>query len=474
MIPHLQSRPAGSSRAAGRAGCAGRAGRADARVGSGAAPPTIGGVLEALLGTSLPLRVTAFDGSAAGRPDADVRLHIASELGVRYLVWAPGDLGLARGYLAGEIELHGVHPGNPYELFRALKLGTPVARPTPRELLDVLGSLAALRGARGRASRRGAFGSLLPPPPPQIELLPRWRRALESLREPAGRRAAAVAAHYDVSNEFFELLLGPSMAYTCGVYTDAGDTLEEAQERKFELVARKLGLRPGMRLLDVGCGWGGMLRQAATHGVDVVGVTLSGHQSEWLARMVEREGLGDRVTIWTGDYRRMPRGPFDAVSSIGMLEHMGVRNYPTYFAELASRVRPGGRVLVHSITRADTTATTKPEPFTDRYVFPDGELAAPSVAIGHGHDAGLELHHEENLRRSYPLTLRAWSENLERHWDACVAQVGEPTAKVYGLYLAGSRLAFELNWLQVHQFLFSRPGPAGESDYPFRPDWVEP
>lgn len=171
------------------------------------------------------------------------------------------------------------------------------------------------------------------------------------------------------------------------------------------------------------------------------------------------------------DYRAMPHEHFDAISSIGMLEHIGVRNYPTYFAELRDRLRPGGRLLTHSITRADGTATHKPEPFTDRYVFPDGELAAPGAVISAACDEGLELQNEENLRPSYPLTLAGWNANLVQHWDECVDLVGLPTAKVYGLYMAGSRLAFELNWLQVHQFLFTRPGPDGEGFYPFRPDW---
>ncbi len=415
--------------------------------------------LAAFFSGPLRFRLTAYDGSAAGSPEASVQAHIATPRGLRYVLSAPGDLGLARAYLAGDLELRGVHPGDPYELFRLLK-STEHVRPSPRDIAGLVRTLG--------------WRSFTPPAPPDIELLPRWRRALEGLREPASRRAAAVHAHYDLSNEFFEMILGPSMAYTCGVFADPDESLEAAQERKFELVARKLGLRPGMRLLDVGCGWGGMLRQAAGHGVEVVGVTLSGHQSRWLDAMLEREGLTDRATIWTMDYRSMPHEQFDAVCSIGMLEHIGVRNYPTYFGELAQRVRPGGRVLVHSITRADTSATHKPEPFTDRYVFPDGELGAPGVVITSGHDAGLELQHVENLRRSYPPTLAGWNANLVRRWDECVAEIGEPSAKVYGLYMAGSRLAFELGWLQVHQFLFTRPDANGRSGLPFRPDWTEP
>lgn len=417
---------------------------------------TIGSALESLVAAPLPVRVTAYDGSATGRTDSGIGVHLASPRALRYVLSAPGDLGLARAYLAGDAQIEGVHPGDPYELFRLLKEAQFV-RPTPRQVADLVRGLG--------------WRSFTPPPPPSIELLPRWRRALESLREPAGRRAAAVKAHYDLNNDFYERLLGPSMAYTCGVYTSPQDTLEDAQERKFELVFRKLGLRPGMRLLDVGCGWGGMMRTAARHGVEVTGVTLSGYQADWVEAMLAREGLADRTRLWRIDYRSMPHEQFDAVSSIGMLEHMGVRNYPTYFTELRHRLKPGGRLLTHSITRADNTATHKPEPFTDRYVFPDGELAAPSVVIGAAHDAGLEVQNEENLRPGYPLTLQGWNANLVRHWDECVGLVGLPTAKVFGIYLAGSRVAFERNWLQVHQFLFSHPDAEGVSGYPLRPDW---
>ncbi len=427
---------------------------------SGARPRlSVGAALGALTPEPLAVRITAYDGSATGREDTGLGAHIASPRGLRYILSAPGDLGPARAYLAGDLDVSGVHPGDPYALFRALKLGPQPVRPGLRQAADLVRGLG--------------LGSFTPPAPPPIESLPRWRRALESLREPAGRRAAAVRAHYDLDNDFFERVLGPSMAYTCAVYTSPQDSLEEAQERKFELVARKLGLRPGMRLLDVGCGWGGMMRRAAKHhGVQVVGVTLSGYQARWIEAMIEREGIGDLASVWLMDYRAMPHEQFDAISSIGMLEHIGVRNYPTYFRELRDRLRPGGRLLAHSITRADGTATHKPEPFTDRYVFPDGELAAPGTVVGCAHDQGLELQHEESLRPHYALTLAAWNANLVRHWDECVGLVGAPTAKVYGLYMAGSRLAFELNWLQVHQFLFTRPGPDGAGHYPLRPDWA--
>lgn len=268
---------------------------------------TIGSALDSLVAAPLPVRVTAYDGSATGRTDSGIRVHLASPRALRYVLSAPGISGWPG-------------PTSP---------ATRRSRGASRRSLRAVpaaqgGAVRAADAAPGRRSGAGlGWRSFTPPPPPSIELLPRWRRALESLREPAGRRAAAVKAHYDLNNDFYERLLGPSMAYTCGVYTSPQDTLEDAQERKFELVFRKLGLRPGMRLLDVGCGWGGMMRTAARHGVEVTGVTLSGYQADWVEAMLAREGLADRTRLWRIDYRSMPHEQFDAVSLIGMLEHMG-------------------------------------------------------------------------------------------------------------------------------------------------------
>ncbi len=418
---------------------------------------TVADLVRAVTLEPLPLRITAYDGSDLGPTDAPITMHVASRDGLRYLLTAPGDLGLARAYLTGQLHLHGVHPGDPHELFVLIKRQLRLRRPALGEVTTIL--------------RRLGLSDLSTPPLPLQERPPRWRRWVHGWRGSA-RSANAISHHYDVSNRYYELILGPSMTYTCAVYTAATNTLEQAQENKYALVAGKLGLRPGMTLLDVGCGWGGMVRHAAReHGVKALGVTLSRQQAQWAQATIEAEGLSALAEVRHLDYRHAPAQQFDAVSSIGLTEHIGARNYPGYFAFLRSRLRPGGRLLNHCITRADGHGSIRPEPFTDRYVFPDGEIAPPARVIGALCDAGLEMQHEENLRRHYAQTLAAWSTNLVRHWSQACQEGGEATARVWGLYLAGSRFAFETNALQLHQVLATHPGPDGASSYPWRPDW---
>jgi cyclopropane-fatty-acyl-phospholipid synthase len=404
-----------------------------------------------------PMRFQAYDGSAFGPPDAAFTLELINERGLRYLATAPGDLGLARAYVRGDLALHGAHPGDPYEALRVLG-SWRFRRPTPKEA--------------GVLVREMGWRNLLPPEPPSQESLPRWRRLMEGLRHSRDRDAHAIGKHYDVSNEFYEKVLGPSMAYTCAVFPKSDASLEEAQEEKFDLVARKLGLERGMRLLDVGCGWGGMARHAATHyGVQVVGVTLSAAQASWGAAAVERDGLSGQVQILHSDYRDAPGTGYDAISSIGLMEHVGVGNYPAYFAFLKGKLRDGGRLLNHCITRPDNKQSPMPGHFIDRYVFPDGELAGSGRIITEAQDAGFEVRHEENLREHYALTLKHWCANLVRNWDACVADVGEPTARVWGLYMAGSRLGFETNGVQLHQVLAVKTTESGDAMFPLRPTW---
>ena len=405
-----------------------------------------------------PVRFQAYDGSAFGPADAPITLELVNERGLRYLATAPGDLGLARAYVQGDLLLQGAHPGDPYEALKCLG-SWRFRRPTPREASALV--------------RQMGWRNLLPPEPPAQESLPRWRRLMEGLRHSRDRDASAIGKHYDVSNDFYEKVLGPSMAYTCAVFPKPDASLEEAQEEKFDLVARKLGLEPGMRLLDVGCGWGGMARHAAAHyGVQVVGVTLSAAQAEWAAARMEREGLAGQVRILHSDYRDAPGSDYDAVSSIGLMEHVGVHNYPAYFAFLKGKLRDGGRLLNHCITRTDNKQSPMPGQFIDRYVFPDGELAGSGRIISEAQDAGLEVRHEENLREHYALTLQHWCANLVRNWDACVADVGEATARVWGLYMAGSRLGFETNGIQLHQVLAVNVPASGEASFPLRPTWL--
>lgn len=420
---------------------------------------TLARILEILAGGRLPLRFTAYDGSSAGPPDAPLGIELLTPRGTTYLATGRGDLGLARAYIAGDLEAHGVHPGDPYELLKALADALVFRMPPPRETARIIRSI----GIR----------HLRPIAPPPEEAPPRWRRVAAGLRHSKARDAEAIHHHYDVSNTFYEWVLGPSMTYTCACYPHIDASLDEAQENKYRLVFDKLRLQPGDRLLDVGCGWGGMVRYAARRGVRAIGVTLSKEQTDWAQRAIAAEGLGDLAEVRFGDYRDVAESGFDAVSSIGLLEHIGVRNYPAYFAFLRSRMRPGALLLNHCITRPDNHSEASARGFIDRYVFPDGELTGSGRIITEAQDAGLEVLHEENLRPHYAMTLRDWCANLVAHWDKAVAEVGLPTAKVWGLYMAGSRLAFESNGIQLHQVLAANPDERGATgDLPLRPWWT--
>jgi len=419
---------------------------------------TLAEILELFAGGRLPLRFTAYDGSSAGPPDAALGLELKTPRGTTYLATGRGDLGLARAYIAGDLEIHGVHPGDPYELLKALADELVFRMPPPRAMAQIVRSIGVEH--------------LRPIAPPPQEVPPRWRRVAVGLRHSKSRDAEAIHYHYDVSNAFYEWVLGPSMTYTCACYPRPDASLDEAQENKYRLVFEKLRLKPGDRLLDVGCGWGGMVRYAARRGIRAIGVTLSHEQTSWAQHAIAEEGLADLAEVRYGDYRDIRETGFDAVSSIGLLEHIGVRNYPAYFRFLQSRLRTGGLLLNHCITRPDNRSEPSTRGFIDRYVFPDGELTGSGRIITEAQDVGLEVLHEENLRPHYALTLRDWCANLVAHWDEAVAEVGLPTAKVWGLYMAGSRLAFESGGIQLHQVLAVRPDErGGVGDLPLRPWW---
>ncbi|MBD8870004.1 SAM-dependent methyltransferase [Nocardioides donggukensis] len=420
-------------------------------------PMTIGTMVESLLRDGMPVRFTAYDGSAAGPEDAAIRLDLRNERGLAYIMTAPGDLGMARAYVMGDLVIDGVHPGDPYDAMVLLQSNLRFRRPSPAEAVRLVKGLG--------------IGNLKPPPPPPQEQLPRWRRAVEGVRHSLARDAGMIAHHYDVSNRFYELVLGPSMTYTCAVFGTPDTTLEDAQAAKYELICAKLDLQPGQRLLDVGCGWGGMVRHAAReHGVRALGVTLSLQQAQWAKRAIDREGLGDLAEVRHLDYREVAEGGFDAVSSIGLTEHIGVRHYPAYFGHLRGRLRPGGRLLNHCITRPHNRPQ-QTGAFIDRYVFPDGELTGVGTIVRAAQDAGLEVQHVENLRPHYALTLAGWNRNLVRNWEACVAEVGENTARVWGLYMAGSRVGFDRDDVELHHVLATRNDDDGRSGYPLRPLW---
>ncbi|HSX67456.1 cyclopropane-fatty-acyl-phospholipid synthase family protein [Nocardioides sp.] len=415
-------------------------------------------VLDAFFDGALPVRIAAYDGSEAGDTGCPYTLDITSPRGLAYLLTAPGDLGLARAYVSGDLVLRGTHPGDPYPMLVLMAGRTDIPRPGP---LDVLRLMADL-----------GVSNFIPPKPPPEEHLPAWRTKLDGLRwfqrHTEERDADAIRHHYDVSNRFYELVLGPSMTYTCAVFARPVATLEEAQEAKYDLICRKLDLRPGQRLLDLGCGWGGMVRFAAReYGVHALGVTLSREQASWAQRAIKEEHLDPYAEVRHLDYRHLDEAGFDAISSIGLTEHIGVANYPAYFAFVADRLKPDGRLLNHCITRADTRRDGRAGAFIDRYVFPDGELAASGTVVSAVEGAGLEVQHHENLRRHYALTLAGWNRNLVDNWDACVAEAGLGTARVWGLYMAGSRVGFERNEVQLHHVLATRTVEGGTS-YPMR------
>jgi cyclopropane-fatty-acyl-phospholipid synthase len=416
---------------------------------------TIADAFDQLLEEPLPLRFTAYDGSATGPEDAPYKFHLATPRGLSYLLTSPdADLALGRAYVSGDLQVEGIHPGDPYPALAAVYKSLRLRRPSPAELVGIVRSLG--------------LSNLRPPAPPPQETLPRWRRFVEGFRHSEVRDAEAIHHHYDVSNRFYELVLGPSMTYTCALFPTEDATLEQAQENKYDVIARKLDLQPGQRLLDIGCGWGGMVRHAARHyGVRALGVTLSREQASWAQQRIKEEGLDHLAEVRFMDYRHVEETGFDAISSIGLTEHIGVANYPAYFSWLRDHLRPEGRLLNHCITRQHNKPT-RTGAFIDRYVFPDGELAGSGTIVTAVENAGLEVQHHENIRVHYAKTLAGWCRNLAENWDACVAEVGEGTARVWGIYMAGSRLAFERNEIQLHHVLATRTTADGESGYPLR------
>jgi cyclopropane-fatty-acyl-phospholipid synthase len=404
-------------------------------------------VFAGIFGVDLPIRIECYDGSVLGPADAPARITVTSPRVLQRLATAPGELGFARSYVAGDMDVDG-------DLFLALA-----------SLRDRIPDVRLSAGQWATILRLVGPAALRPLQPPPEEARLRGRRHSKA------RDAAAIAHHYDVSNAFYRLVLGPSMTYSCAVWADPSTTLEEAQAAKYELISHKLALRPGMRLLDVGCGWGGMAIHAATrHGVQAVGVTISSNQADGAEKAVAEAGLADRVQIRLQDYRDIDDGPYDAISSIGMFEHVGLSQLGIYFERLLALLRPEGRLLNHGISRPPAKrARFARRSFIDRYVFPDGELHEVGFVVSTIQRSGLEVRHVESLREHYALTLRAWVSNLERSWDEAVEEVGVARARIWRLYMAGAALNLEAGRTQVHQALAVRADD-GRSGFPLRPD----
>ncbi|MDG4859188.1 cyclopropane-fatty-acyl-phospholipid synthase [Streptomyces sp. T-3] len=416
---------------------------------------------EQLLAVPLPVRIRAWDGSESGPPDAPT-LVVRHRRALRRLLWKPGELGLARAWVAGEIDIEG-------DLYAALERIAGLLwendGPTRRRL-----ELARDPQIRAAARELVKLAGPLPPPPPPAEEVGRRSGPLHTKI----RDRQAISHHYDVGNDFYELVLGPSMVYSCAYWSEGG-TLEDAQRDKLELICRKLDLKPGRRLLDVGCGWGSMAIHAAReHGVHVVGITLSREQAAYARKRIAEEGLTDRIEIRVQDYRDVRDGPYDAISSIGMAEHVGSARYLDYARDLYALLKPGGRLLNHQIGRrpvADEAAYEVDE-FIDAYVFPDGELAPVGRTVGLLEDAGFEVRDVESIREHYALTLRKWVANLEADWERAVRLSSPGRARVWRLYMAASALSFDRNRIGVNQVLAVKTPESGVSGLSLRSrDW---
>ncbi|MDN3351624.1 cyclopropane-fatty-acyl-phospholipid synthase family protein [Actinomadura sp. DC4] len=374
-----------------------------------------------------PVRIRAWDGSETG-PSGGPVLVLRSRRALRRVLWRPGELGFARAYVTGDLDVD----GDLAEGLRAVWASRPAGVPWAR--------------AAWLAVRLGVLG-----PPPRA---PRSEARLSGREHTLRRDRAAIAHHYDVPAAFYELLLDESMAYSCAYFDD--DDLAKAQRAKLGLVCRKLGLRPGMRLLDVGCGWGSLaVHAAAEYGVRVTGITLSEEQAAYARSRVK----GLPVEIRVEDYRETGDGPYDAIASIEMGEHVGAANYPVFAARLHSLVRPGGPVLIQQMSRRSGSAPGG-GPFIETYIAPDMHMRPVEETVGLLQGAGLEVRDLHGLREDYVRTAEAWSRNLESRWDEAVALIGEEGARVWRLYLAGGALAFEQDRMGVDQILATRPSEA--------------
>ncbi|MFC4945456.1 class I SAM-dependent methyltransferase [Pseudonocardia sp. GCM10023141] len=416
--------------------------------------PQLVALVERLIGAPLPVRIRAWDGSESGASDGPV-VTIRHRRALRRLLWNPGELGLARAFVAGELEIDGdIADGLSrfWKLAKAQNLGALTL--TAADKVDAVRT----------AVRLGLVGPRPKPPASEAKLA----GGLHTRR----RDRAAIAHHYDLSNDFYEFLLDPQMAYSCGYWTRGASQsygLVDAQRDKLDLICRKLGLKPGMRLLDVGCGWASLLIHAATHyGVTAVGVTLSAQQRAFGMARVAALGLTDKVEIRLQDYREVPDQPFDAISSIEMGEHVGQDNYPVYAAQLHKLLLPHGRLLLQQMSRGAAGANTAPGggAFMESYVAPDMYMRPLGETLNFLEAAGLEVVDVHSLREHYVWTVRPWLDTLQDNKAEAVALIGEEQFRVWLLYLAGAALAFEENRMGVHQVLMVRPDAEGRTELP--------
>jgi cyclopropane-fatty-acyl-phospholipid synthase len=407
------------------------------------------------LGDDIPINFEFWDGSTLPARQPVATLRFTSPDAIRRLLWMPNELGLGRAYVAGDLDVD----GDLFDVVVAFRDAKPAVSAPGR-------AWKALPTAVKVAKQVGALRGPLAPPPEEARLRG-WRHSSK-------RDATAIGHHYDVGNDFYRLVLGPTMTYSCARFGQPDATLEEAQTAKHDLVCRKLGIHehPGARLLDVGCGWGSMAIHAALHyDARVVGITISKEQAALARQRVEQADVADRVEIRLQDYRDLSGEMFDAISSVGMAEHVGHDKLGQYFSTLHSVLAPQGRLLNHAISSVGGS-TLGSRSFVARYVFPDGELIdVGDIVLGMEH-AGFEVRDVESLREHYARTLRCWVTNLESNWDEAVKLVGEPRAKIWRLYMVGSAIGFEDGGIAIHQVLGVVPTESGNAGMPAtRRDW---
>jgi cyclopropane-fatty-acyl-phospholipid synthase len=382
-----------------------------------------------------PFAVELWDGTTIPATESNgTTFSIRSPQALAHLLRSPGELGLGRAYVLGLLDVDDVEGA-----IRVIDTWEP---PTLSRADQARLALALVR----------ATGIVAPPRRPSIELRPLGR--LHSI----GRDRRAVRYHYDAGNDFFALFLDPSMTYSCAIFSRAATTLEEAQEVKRELVCTKLALQPGERLLDVGCGWGSFAIHAAErYDAHVLGITLSEPQAQLARERAEAAGVGDRVEIRVADYRELREAPFDAIASIGMVEHVGEAQIDVYASQLAGLLRPGGRLLNHGIAQVAREDFDEAGPFSELYVFPDGEpqpLSRVQLALER---AGFVTDHVEGFPDDYARTLTHWIERFDERYDEAVRIAGEQRARVWRVYLRAARNGFQTGFESVYQVRCHKP-----------------
>jgi cyclopropane-fatty-acyl-phospholipid synthase len=384
-----------------------------------------------------PFSIQFWDGSVLEGTTTGPTLTARSPRSVAYLLSAPGELGLGRAYVSGELEVDDLDA-----LTDLVGVWKPPALDT-RERARL--AIAAARAA----------GLQRPPHPPASEIRPQG--VLHGLR----RDSRAIQHHYDVSNEFYAQLLDDSMTYSCAYFEHEGETLEQAQFNKREMICRKLALEPGQRVLDVGCGWGAFVVHAAKeHGVRAVGITLSPEQAKGARERAIAEGVSDLVEIRVMDYRELSDEPYDAIASIGMVEHVGEERIDLYADQLSKMLKPGGRLLNHGIARRRHPGSA-PGPFSERYVFPDAVPLHLSQVTLSMEKADLSVIHVEGFPEQYVRTLTQWIENLDADLPNAIRIAGEERVRVWRLYLRAARNGFTSGFSSIFQVLAVKPDADG-------------